>query len=506
LKHLSLLVFAAAGLLPLILCASTLAAEDKKVDILTIADSTGDWGFPSPYGHYSKGPGYLRMSLIFDTLVWKNQTGFVPALAERWEYLPNEMAYVFHLREGVTWNDGEPFTANDVVFTVEYTKEHPYLFADTTKVDKTQALDDRTIKIYLTKNYAPFLDQVAGTLPIMPEHIYRDVSDPENFKDNKALTGTGPFKLVNYDRAQGTYLYESNENYYQGSPQVKQLKFIVVSSEMAAASLRKGDVDAASVPPEVVEDLKKEGFAILESHSSVIKTVINYKKEPFSDVRFRQALYYAIDRQALVETALRGYGVVASAGLIAPDDSWYNPGVEAYSYDPAKTEEILKEMGYSRVGQYFSKNNETLTIELLVSPARERTGELMAQQMDEAGIKVNMRSVDAKTLNSLVNDWKFDLAMNDHAVTVERLNKMTKYDQDPQLTKLMEYQVSEMDPAKRKELVYQEQEIIAKDLPSLPLYFLGSYWASNSKVSFYSTYNGVGEGMPTNAFNKMVFV
>lgn len=93
---------AAAGLFILILCCSALAADEKKVDVLTIADSTGDWGYPSPYGHYSRGPGYIRMSLIFDTLIWKDQNGFVPALAETWEYLSDEKAYVFHLRKGIT--------------------------------------------------------------------------------------------------------------------------------------------------------------------------------------------------------------------------------------------------------------------------------------------------------------------------------------------------------------------------------------------------------------------
>ena len=115
-SRLPLLGLAAAGLLLLILC-STAPAADETVDVLTIADTTGDWGFPSPYAHYSRGPGYVRMSLIFDTLIWKDQNGFVPALAEKWEYLPDEKAYVFNLRKGVTWNDGEPFTARDVAFT-----------------------------------------------------------------------------------------------------------------------------------------------------------------------------------------------------------------------------------------------------------------------------------------------------------------------------------------------------------------------------------------------------
>ncbi|MFP4642248.1 MAG: ABC transporter substrate-binding protein, partial [Dehalococcoidia bacterium] len=73
----------------------------------TIADATGDWGYPSPYTHYSRGPGYIRMSFIFDTLVWKDESKFVSALAKDWEYLESENAYVFNLREDVTWHDGE---------------------------------------------------------------------------------------------------------------------------------------------------------------------------------------------------------------------------------------------------------------------------------------------------------------------------------------------------------------------------------------------------------------
>ena len=109
-------LFAAAGLL-LLLCSTSIAA-DETIDVLTIADPTGDWGFPSPYGHYSRGPGYVRMSMIFDTLVWKDQNGYVPALAESWQL--EDDAYVFNLRKNVSWHDGDPFTAKDVVFTINY--------------------------------------------------------------------------------------------------------------------------------------------------------------------------------------------------------------------------------------------------------------------------------------------------------------------------------------------------------------------------------------------------
>jgi peptide/nickel transport system substrate-binding protein len=95
---------------------------------------------------------------------------------------------------------------------------------------------------------------------------------------------------------------------------------------------------------------------------------INHKKEPFSDVRFRKAIYYAIDRQALVDIFLRGFGCAGCPGILPSDHPWYNPDQEQYSFDPAKAEELLKEMGYSKDGQYFSKDGERLEIELLVQP------------------------------------------------------------------------------------------------------------------------------------------
>jgi peptide/nickel transport system substrate-binding protein len=518
-SRLPLLGLVAAGLLLLILCSSAPAA-DETVDVLTIADATGDWGFPSPYAHYSRGPGYVRMSLIFDTLIWKDENGFVPALAENWEYLADEKAYLFHLRSGVTWNDGEPFTAKDVAFTYQYIKDHPYQWVDSSVVENAEATDDRTVKITLQRDYAPFLDQVAGTLPIMPEHIYQDVSDPASFKDPKALTGTGPFKLVNYDKTQGTYLYEAYDGYYQGAPRVKQIKFVKVSLEMSAAALKKGDVDAATVPGETVEDVKKEGFIVVEgSHDWVAKIMVNHMKAPFSDPKFRQALYYAIDRQDLVDTGLRGFGLAGSAGLYASDNQWYNPNQEQYSYDPAMAGRLLEELGYEKKegSQYYTKISKQEAIELLVTAATERQGELIAKQLDSAGIKVNLRSVDSKTLDSMVGGWQFDLALSGHGglggdpailnkvILDQKSFNSARYDEDSKLNDLLESQVEEIDPAKRKEMVDSAQEVIAQDLPALPLYYTDSFWTSNDKVNYYYTYGGVGSGVPI-ALNKMIFV
>ena len=518
-RRLSGFILAAMGLMLLVIC-TTQGADDETVEVLTIADTTGDWGYPSPYGHYSRGPGYVRMSLIFDTLIWKDENGFVPALAESWEYLADEKAYVFHLREGITWNDNEPFSAQDVAFTVDYIKDHPYQWVDSSTIESAEVIDDRTVKIILAREYAPFLDQVAGTLPILPKHIYEQVSDPASFTDAEALTGTGPYKLKSYDKAQGSYLYEANENYYQGAPRVKQIRFIKVSPEMAAASLEKGEVDAAAVPGEMVSSLEDKGFTVIKgSHDWVAKIMVNHNKEPFSNVKFRQALYYAIDREDLVQTGLRGYGLRGCAGLYASDNKWYNPDQVQYSYQPATAGQLLEAMGYAKdeKGQYYAIEGYPDGIELLVTADTERQGELIKKHLDNAGIKINLRSVDSKTLDSLVKEWKFDLALSGHGglggdpailnkvVTDMNSFNSARYDKNPKLNEVLKNQLAEMDPAKRADLVDQAQVLIAEDLPALPLYYTDSYWASNDLVSFYFTYGGVGSGVPI-ALNKMAFL
>ena len=244
---------------------------------------------------------------------------------------------------------------------------------------------------------------------------------------------------------------------------------------MAAAALEKKDVDAAGVPAETVEKLKKENFVVLTGpRDGITKIMVNHKKEPFSDARFRQALYYAVDRQALVDNALRGFGVAASPGLFAPDNEWCNPDVEQYKYDPAKAEALMKEMGYAKDGQYFSKDGKALEIEMLVTSTNERVGEMIRQQLDQAGFKVTLRSVDSKTLDSLVGEWNFDLALNSHGGMggdPEIINRIigegysfnsARYASNQKLNDLLNQEVSEIDPSKRKELVDEIQVIYAQ--------------------------------------------
>lgn len=520
----SLLLFCVAG------CGGQKAGGPggggREVASYAVADPTGDWGFPSPFAHYSRGPGYIRMSFIFDTLIWKNDKDYLPALADSWEYLKEENAYLFNLNKNASWHDGKNFTAGDVAFTFAYMKDHNYQWVDLGVLKKVEVLDDHKIKLYLERQYAPFLDNIAGTVPILPEHIWKEVQDPLQFQQKEALIGTGPYKLADYNKAQGTYLYEANENYYRGKPRVKQLKFVKMSGEMAPAALRQKQANASQVPPELAKDLEKEGMTLLVgSHDWVAKLMINHQKAPLDNKAFRQALAYAVDRKAMVATTLRGHGMPGSPGLLPPDSPWYNSRMEGrYAHDPGRAAEILNDLGYVKKDKYFEKDGRVLELELLVSGGgigtpgapREREGEMIKDQLERLGIKINLRSLEAKTLDNLVGEWKFDLALSGHGgmgSDPEILNKVilgkgfnsARYQQNQELNTLLKQQLTVLEDEKRKELLDKVQEIYAEEMPCLTLYYPTWYWAHDGQVNLFYTRGGVGSGVPI-PLNKAPFV
>jgi peptide/nickel transport system substrate-binding protein len=162
-----------------LICAGCLAqsqgtqsSSPQVVDVIHL--SGGDSGYPTPFMHYPRGPGIYKMNLIFDSLIEKDDQGLVPWLAESWDISPDAKEYTFHLRTDAKWQDGEPFTANDVKFTIEYEKEHPPAYAyDLSSVSNIDVIDDHTIKFTLSQPIAPFLDEISS-VKIIPEHIWKD--------------------------------------------------------------------------------------------------------------------------------------------------------------------------------------------------------------------------------------------------------------------------------------------------------------------------------------------
>jgi peptide/nickel transport system substrate-binding protein len=510
------IIIIAISLILLPACGNANAPASSPVSSYTIADATGDWGYPSPYAHYSRGPGYVRMSFIFETLVWKNATEFVPQLAREWSYNADDNSYTFKLQENVKWHDGTDFTADDVVFTFNYTREHPYQWVDNSIVESSEALDKYTVKLYLSRPYAPFFQDVAGVQPILPEHIWESVTTPEEFLTPEAVIGTGPYTLADYSKEHGTYLYRANDDYYLGKPVVQEIKFVKVAAEMAPAALKNGSVDSASIPAEVVDDIEAAGLTVMsEPPSWNGKLTINYKKEPLSSKEFRQALAYAIDREALVQVVFRGNAIPGSPGMMPPTSVWYNPDTPQYPYDPAKAQELIKSLGYALQNGQFVKDGQPLKLSLIAAPDYKDVGQFITQQLEQIGFDIDFQTLEAKTVDARVDAWNFDLSIYGHGgifdpsilqrtILGEGFNS-TRYSEDAELTQLLNAQLSEMDAAKRKDMVFQIQELYAEDMPALTLYYPESYWANDGSLPLYYTMDGIAVGVPI-PLNRMSFV
>ena len=177
-------------------------AAPERLKEIRIGDSKGDWGLPTPWRHYPRGPGYLRMSWIFETLLWKNERGPVPALAESWSWDEKTLSYTFRIRKGVKWHDGHPLTADDCAFTIRYMKKHPYSWAKLGLVADASAPDAQTLVVKMKKAFAPFPDVVAGTMPIIPKHV-GDGRGSEGIRRTRSLHGHGPLPLQGLCQGEG---------------------------------------------------------------------------------------------------------------------------------------------------------------------------------------------------------------------------------------------------------------------------------------------------------------
>jgi len=499
-------------ILLLIVVSATAAAG---ADTIYISNPTGDFGYPTPHGHYPRGGGYMQMNLIFDTLVWKDADGFVPALADEWSYNENENTYTFNLNRDAKWTDGTDFTAEDIRFTIEYYKEYPYTWIDIASVETCEVIDHDTAKIILKEPYAPFMSEIAGTMPILPEHIWNDVDDPANFVDERALIGTGPYMLEDYSRVHFSYLYHANHEYYRGEPKFE--KVIYIKAKDGQVVLLNRDSDIAQIKPEAIEIMEKNGFTVMKGTSFWNhKLIMNHHKEPFNKIEFRQALAYGINRTELVEKAGRGYGTKASLGFLPPESDWYTDDQPTYDYNPEKARELIESLGYQLVDGVYEKDGEKLQFEMIIISKETKLAEILKMQLMELGIPTTVKALELTTLDSQVKNWNFDIALSRHGLLkadpkmlVTILHDDTalsaRYFENEELNDKLEEQLHEINREKRMDIVHEIQKLCAKDLPAIALYYPDTYYAASDKTDWYFTKGGMANGL-TGPLNKLSLI
>ncbi len=474
---------------------------------LTLTLPGQDWGYPSPATFYPRGPGYIRMSFLFDTLTWKDENGIIPWLADDWEVSEDGTQWTFTLHPGVRWHDGQPLTAGDVAFTFEYMKEHVDAFkwfAIVEKVERAETVDDHTVVLHLKEPIAGFLVDVAGTVPIIPQHIWEGVADPAKFTGQEAVVGSGPFRLVEYVKEEGRYIYEANPDYFKGAPLVDRLVFIEVQDE--AMALKTGTVDAGffwGKEIDAVRELEADpDLAVIEGPSFwVLQVVFNTEKPPFDNVEFRRAIAHAIDRSQIVEQVTHNGAVVANLGVLSPETDWYNPDLPTYEYDPSLSREILDDLGVN-----------DLRITLLTTGQFAREAELIKADLEQVGIEVEIQSADWGTIDGLLKEGQFDLVLSGHggianpSILQSPTWPATVY-RNEEYDRLFEEQSRTIDEEERRALVWQLQQVIADELPVLTLYHPKIWCVYNpAKLdTWFYTPGGIAVGIPTEQ-NKLVFL
>lgn len=472
---------------------------------------------PSPFATPAHGgPHWVITTYLFDSLVWKDQNGVIPLLAESWQSSDDKKTWTFNLRQGVRWHDNQPFTADDVKFTFDYMRDHPLAMSASelsSQIDRVEIKSPTQVLFYLKQPSQDFLDDVAGIILILPQHIWQSVTDPPKFLGPPAFVGTGPFKYVETRRGE-YHLFQANDQYFLGRPAIDRLVFKAVNNPPLA--LESGDVDAASFnsPLAVARFQNRPEFVTVKGPYSyyLSKLIFNVSRPPFDSKSVRQAFAYALDRQDILKKVLSGGGIVSSAGLLHPDSEWFDPNLPKYEHDKTKAEELLKQAGFTQKGPdgvlETADSSRRLSFTLFVrsdnSPDMARTAEMIRDQLAEVGVRLDIKPMNTGPLEDILANGNFDITLDGHGGTLRPEFVADNADfpahvyHNDQLNRLKDEFLSSPDTEKRREAAWKIQSIIADDLPGLGIYNPNSpvVYRKSKGIEWFWTKQGLGGGAP----------
>jgi peptide/nickel transport system substrate-binding protein len=431
--------------------------------------------------------------LLFDALLTRDDHFNVqPGLAERWE-IPDPLTYVFHLHTGVKFHDGRPLTSLDVKWTFDSllqgklrsTKTSTYRY-----VDRIDAPDDFTVVFHLKEPFAALLWNLSeGAIGIVPEGSLDEMT--------RQPIGTGPFKFVSAETDKDVILAR-NDNYWGARSHLARVRFDVVpDATTQALELRKGSADLtinSPMPPDAIVTLERDPSLIVQrgAGTRLAYLAFNLRDPILKDVRVRQAIAYALDRRPMIEYLWRNQ--VQAASSILPRQSWaYNGDVQRYDYDPGKARQLLDAAGYPSVnGVRFHLTMKTSTNEdtrLMVA--------VMQQQLRQVGIALDIRTFESATFMADVVSGAFQLYSlrwiggNEdpdifdtafHSRNFPPAGRNRSFYSNPRVDSLIDQARRETDQDVRKKLYDEIQEILAKDVPSVNLWYLNNVLVHTRRV------------------------
>jgi len=467
---------------------------------------------------------------LFDALVRLNpQTlEMEPMLAERWEYNADGTVCTFHLRRGVRWHDGQPFTAADVAFTFDATYDErvpnsmKYLLLVDGKRIQVEVVDDETVRLILPRPFAPLINSLGQ--PILPKHILAAALADGTFAQQwgidtppDKLIGTGPYRMVRYVPAQ--YIeYRRNPDYWMKDdagvrlPYLEgQTRLIVPTQDTMYLRFLAGQTDVHSPRPEEVAELRAKAgtlqISVAELGVETGTTFISFNRNPrhyvkdgktdprltwFTDPNFVRAIAHAIDKQSMIVNCLNGYGRPAVAEISPENKIYHNPNLADYAYDLGEAKRLLAAGGYvDRDGDGVLEDRDGNPIEFSLhtnsgNQVREKICSILKEDWSKLGMKVNYRPLDFTALVEKIDntfDWDAILigftgtsdpnnsanllrsSGNLHVWNPGQPKPATSWEAD--IDRLLDQGSRELEVQKRRSYYWQIQEILHQELPMI---------------------------------------
>jgi peptide/nickel transport system substrate-binding protein len=440
-------------------------------------------------------------ALIFSSLTRSDQNSrFQPELAERWEML-DEQTYLFHLRQGVTFHNGKPLTAADVKFTYESVldaKNQSPRRATLQALKAVEPIGPYQVRFRLHSPYAPFLE--SSTLGIVPEG-----SPAQAAWGKHSPIGSGPFSLETFSAGEKVVL-KAHPSYWEGKPALSGLVFKITPDAITRAlEFKKGSVDLLQndIEPDMVPWLKRQSDASLLTFQGTIFQYMgmNLDHPILKRPEVRQAIAYAIDREAVVRHLLKGLATPAT-GLLSPIHWAYEPSVSRFDYNPAQAKKLLDRAGFFDPDgdgplPRFKLSYKTTTLDL-----RKRIAEAFKEQLSKVGIELEIRAYEWGTFYGDIKKGNFHLysllwvgiADPDvyfnlfHSTSFPPHGNNRGHYRNPEIDRLLERGRRSLSLEERKRIYGEVQKILASDLPYVPLWWMKNVVAMKRNIRGFVPY------------------
>jgi peptide/nickel transport system substrate-binding protein len=443
----------------------------------------------------SDKPSHDVAGLVYNGLVkYDKNMNITGDLAESWKISADGLIITFHLRKGVKWHDGRPFTAADVLYTYQVTidpKTPTAYSGDFLKVKKAEILDDYTFRVTYDQPFAPAL--ISWGSSILPRHLLAG-KDITKSPLKRQPIGTGPYMFKEWIAGQKIVLI-SNPDYFEGRPYIDGYITRIIPDtatmflELRAQGISYMDLTPLQYTRQTENNLFQKNFSKYR-YLGFKYTYLGYNlKNPlFTDKRVRQAISYAINKEEIISGVLLGLGKPAT-GPYKPGTWAYNGKVKTYPYNPQRARELLREAGWIDANSdgILEKGGQPFVFEIITNQGnetRQKCAEIIQRQLKEVGINVKIRILEwAAFVNDFINKRRFDAVILGWTITLdpdaydvwhssktapEELNFMSYKNREAD--ELLEKGRGTFNQKERKKYYDRFQEILAEDQPYTFLY------------------------------------